>query len=1028
MKTIFVSSTFRDMDFERDLIQRRVVPAVNRLARRYGDEISCRDLRWGVNTMDMDSEEGARKVLTVCLDEIQKCRPYMIVLLGDRYGWIPDESLIADAMERAGMGRTAQEPGGLELSVTALEIEYGALWNTDQRKHTLFYFRRIKGSAPEACRPEDGHHAEKLKQLKERIIRLAGGQVREYCLTWNGETDEPDGLDDFAAMVERDICAQMQHDWEKTARLTSWQRELRFQWEYAREKSVRFTSRKHLIARYLSMLEGGHRLFAVRGKEGMGKTTLMSRLACVLKEKWASEWDVLPLFCGSTESTDSAEEILRFILYYLEEQLQIPHYTEEKEGRPCDILEINRQIGRAVEAYSRTGGKRLVILVDGVDQLSDTLVRDPFLFIPWVRHRGLCLSDKVRMIFSCSEAYPVKNTFRYEDLSVFCRNEKAAAVKGILRVSGKELSRQAVDEILRKPGASSPLYIRMILWRLQMMDKEDFERIRAAGDGMEAITAYQISLIRACPDHVEDICADIIDLAARRLRAEFMYPALQYLAVSRHGLREKDLEAILTGRGISWSALEFSLFLHYLNIFFICRSSGHYEFSHKSIRRVILAGCRDRKQMHRDIYRYLMGLEFEDAVWQTETAWHILEAGDERAFLDYIAEGNKKGVRYLEQYRDCPPYADLNLLEWRRWAGEELYRHSMQDGGRLVLDMVKTVTDEGSNNGADENLLKFLYSIIDQCRQPEQSWQRELAASVMALSIQAYQAGRMNEKILDDGLRMMADRRELFQQEAFMEFLEAHTEARYEALKRDRTVENIKSLNESVLILSDFLLKTDMQGGRDTGTEDRIQSCLETSLLCLDAIAQINREEIVGNAAKTVELSEKYLKAGRGFFSLERDVSKKKGIGCIEKVLRLQADLVEICRTKEACGAMYAAISKSTGMLLETGDLLSEENRMQALGLIQICIDITKALHREIDPDYSGWISCVLPDCYLCEGDLYIQLGGSKNLELALQAYLNAKSTIEAYITDPTVQDMGTIYVSRDRCRERLRDMYLWEE
>lgn len=115
-----------------------------------------------------------------------------------------------------------------------------------------------------------------------------------------------------------------------------------------------------------------------------------------------------------------------------------------------------------------------------------------------------------------------------------------------------------------------------------MMDKEDFDRIRAAGDGMEAITAYQISLIRACPDHVEDICADIIDLAARRLRAEFMYPALQYLAVSRHGLREKDLEAILTGRGISWSALEFSLFLHYLNIFFICRSSGHYEFSHKA--------------------------------------------------------------------------------------------------------------------------------------------------------------------------------------------------------------------------------------------------------------------------------------------------------------------------------------------------------------------------------------------------------------------------------------------------------------
>ncbi len=1061
MKTIFVSSTFRDMDFERDLIQRRVVPAVNRLARRYGDEISCCDLRWGVNTMDMDSEEGAGKVLSVCLDEIRKCRPYMIVLLGDRYGWIPDESLIAGALERAGMGRagreradierastesasigrggieragierpdmegTAPEPGSLEMSVTELEIEYGALWNPDQLEHTLFYFRRIEGPAPEICRPENRHYAEKLEQLKARIVRLAGGQVREYCLTWNGKSDEPEGLEDFAAMVERDICAQMRHDWEETARLTSWQRELRFQWEYAREKSARFTSREQLIGRYISMLESGCSLIGVRGGEGMGKTTLMSRLACVLEERGKSDqgWDVLPLFCGSTESTDSAEEILKFILYYLEEQLQIPHYTDTKEGRPCYTPEINRQIGKAVEAYSRTEGKRLVILVDGVEQLSGAPVRDPFLFIPWEQYRGLCLNDSVQMIFSSAEAYPVKNTIRYESIPAFCRTEKAGAVNGILRASGKELSRQVIGEILEKPGSSSPLYISMILWRLQMMDKEDFDRIRDAGDGMEAITAYQISMVRACPEDVEGICGDIIDLAARRLGGEFVYPALRYLAVSRHGLRERDLEAILTGRGISWSALDFSLFIHYLNIFFICRSSGHYEFSHKSIRRVVLSKCRDMRQTHRDIYRYLMGLELEDAVWQTETAWHILEAGDARAFLAYIAEGKEKGFRYLEQRSACPSYADMDLFAWERWAGQELYRHSLMDGGRLALDMVKAVMDNDADNSADENLMRFLYRITGQCRQPEQPWQRELAASVMALAVQAYQAGRIDKKTLDDGLRMMTGRRELFQEEAVMELLESHTAARYEALEKNRTVENVKSLNESVMILSDFLLGTDKQDGRDAGTEDRILSCLETSLLCLDAIGRMDREEISGNSAKTRELSEKYLQTGRGFFSLERDSSKKKGIGCIEKGLRLQADLAEICRSGEACERMYAVISRSADMLLETGDLLSEENRKQALGLIQICIDLTKALHREFDPDYSGWVSSVLPDCYLCEGDLYIQLGGRENAERALQAYLNGKSIIEEYIIDPVVQEMGTIYGSQIRCYERLLDAY----
>ena len=121
---------------------------------------------------------------------------------------------------------------------------------------------------------------------------------------------------------------------------------------------------------------------------------------------------------------------------------------------------------------------------------------------------------------------------------------------------------------------------------------------------------------------------------------------------------------------------------------------------------------------------------------------------------------------------------------------------------------------------------------------------------------------------------------------------------------------------------------------------------------------------------------------------------------------------------------MYAVISRSATMLLETGDLLSEENRKQALGLIQICIDLTKALHRESDPDYSGWVSSVLPDCYLCEGDLYIQLGGRENAERALQAYLNGKSIIEEYITDPVVQEMGTIYGSQIRCYERLLDAY----
>ena len=42
----------------------------------------------------METNEGSKKVLEVCLDEIDRCQPPMVVLLGYRYGWIPDEKLI----------------------------------------------------------------------------------------------------------------------------------------------------------------------------------------------------------------------------------------------------------------------------------------------------------------------------------------------------------------------------------------------------------------------------------------------------------------------------------------------------------------------------------------------------------------------------------------------------------------------------------------------------------------------------------------------------------------------------------------------------------------------------------------------------------------------------------------------------------------------------------------------------------------------------------------------------------------------
>jgi hypothetical protein len=82
---VFVSSTFRDMQSERDELLKRVFPQLRKLCEDRGVTWGEVDLRWGVT--DEQATEG--KVLPVCLAEIRNCRPYFLGLLGERYGWVP---------------------------------------------------------------------------------------------------------------------------------------------------------------------------------------------------------------------------------------------------------------------------------------------------------------------------------------------------------------------------------------------------------------------------------------------------------------------------------------------------------------------------------------------------------------------------------------------------------------------------------------------------------------------------------------------------------------------------------------------------------------------------------------------------------------------------------------------------------------------------------------------------------------------------------------------------------------------------
>ena len=81
---VFVSSTFVDMQAERQYLVDEVFPQIRRQCALLGIDFETIDLRWGVSGENSDVQ-----VLDYCLDQINGCLPYLLALIGGRYGWVP---------------------------------------------------------------------------------------------------------------------------------------------------------------------------------------------------------------------------------------------------------------------------------------------------------------------------------------------------------------------------------------------------------------------------------------------------------------------------------------------------------------------------------------------------------------------------------------------------------------------------------------------------------------------------------------------------------------------------------------------------------------------------------------------------------------------------------------------------------------------------------------------------------------------------------------------------------------------------
>lgn len=87
---LFISSTFSDFIIERNILNDDIFPEIDKFCQAQGYNFQLIDLRWGVN----NEAALSQSTLDICLDEVKRCRtlspkPNFLLMVGERYGWIP---------------------------------------------------------------------------------------------------------------------------------------------------------------------------------------------------------------------------------------------------------------------------------------------------------------------------------------------------------------------------------------------------------------------------------------------------------------------------------------------------------------------------------------------------------------------------------------------------------------------------------------------------------------------------------------------------------------------------------------------------------------------------------------------------------------------------------------------------------------------------------------------------------------------------------------------------------------------------
>ncbi len=594
---IFISSTFRDFAQERDLLTRKVFPELRRRCRERQVELVDVDLRWGIT--EEEAQQG--KVLPICLAEIDRARPFFIGLIGERYGWVPnqeqfDRSLLIE------QPWLEEHAGG--KSVTELEILHGVLNNPEMAGRAFFYFRSPDWSQSQGLEfaSEGADQKRKLSNLKDRI-RTSGFPLEE---------DYPDP-EFLAERVRENLWILIEETFPETEVPGALVLERRRHEAYSSSlRRLYLGGERYFEVLDSEMASASPRPILVRGGSGGGKSALLAN--------WLGRWSqthpetaviLHHLGCGA----DAADPVRIAVRIMQEIALLVGVEFKSKRELEEQLDELAKWLATASTWAGRTGRKVLLVL-DGLDKLADHwhMRWFPTVLPPGVHLVASCLDGEV------VEAALPRLPWRELVVEPFTAAEQTRFIGEYLGRFRKQLTAEQTRMLQAHPLVGNPLFLLTVLEELRVF-------------GVHEELSKRLLTLLSPPESKqsgeEPTVADVFEHVLARIEGdlgrEVVQRVMESIWASRAGLCTDEILAIAEIPPATWAAIQNALDES------LYESTGKINISHGYLRK----GVEDRYAitgdrllaLHKRLAGYFGHREPDSRVAE-ELPWQWQKCGD----------------------------------------------------------------------------------------------------------------------------------------------------------------------------------------------------------------------------------------------------------------------------------------------------------------------------------------------------------------------------------------------------------------